>query len=249
MINKLIALLARKQLRKRNAMISELDETCMRLRTKLARSEKRCDELRAESLRRGKAKGEYAERIRGLEAAIARVQALHRETCPVARGRVATGFTCSMCDTLDQPAPDPELRRQLATATYTLTQCEAALARMRGRTEVANVRLERAEAALAQVQALAAAHPVTIDTALILAALDIPPRPAATEPPLLLPHDTATTLHRTLGQLLGDEDAQAIDRLRALHREEYGSCAECTHEYGVPYPCPTIRALDGEEQP
>lgn len=38
----------------------------------------------------------------------------------------------------------------------------------------------------------------------------------------------------------------AIARVRALHREEYGSCAECTHEYGVPFPCPTVRALDRE---
>lgn len=36
----------------------------------------------------------------------------------------------------------------------------------------------------------------------------------------------------------------AIARVRALHREEYGSCAECTHEYGVTSPCNTIRALD-----
>jgi hypothetical protein len=39
-----------------------------------------------------------------------------------------------------------------------------------------------------------------------------------------------------------------IKRARALHREDYGSCAECTHESGVPYPCPTIRTLDGQEQ-
>lgn len=40
-----------------------------------------------------------------------------------------------------------------------------------------------------------------------------------------------------------------IKRVRALHRDEYGcgSCAECTHEFGVPFPCPTIRALDGQE--
>lgn len=36
-----------------------------------------------------------------------------------------------------------------------------------------------------------------------------------------------------------------VHRIRDLHREEYGSCAECTHESGVPFPCPTIRALDG----
>jgi uncharacterized protein with gpF-like domain len=78
--------------------------------------------------------------------------------------------------------------------------------------------------------------------------------PAATqatdsEQPLFLPRAEVTTLHRTLGQLLGDEDAQAIARVRALHHEEYGSCAECTHEFSVPFPCPTVRAIDGEEQP
>lgn len=39
----------------------------------------------------------------------------------------------------------------------------------------------------------------------------------------------------------------AIARVRALHREEWGSCAECTDESSVPYPCATILALDGEE--
>lgn len=39
----------------------------------------------------------------------------------------------------------------------------------------------------------------------------------------------------------------AIARVRALHRNEYESCAECTHVFSVPWPCPTIRALDGEE--
>lgn len=41
----------------------------------------------------------------------------------------------------------------------------------------------------------------------------------------------------------------ALARVRALHRNEYESCAECTHESSVLYPCATIRALDGEEQP
>lgn len=43
--------------------------------------------------------------------------------------------------------------------------------------------------------------------------------------------------------------ARAIQRIRALHRNEYGSCWECTHESSVLYPCPTIRALDGDDQP
>jgi hypothetical protein len=41
----------------------------------------------------------------------------------------------------------------------------------------------------------------------------------------------------------------ALARVRALHRNEYESCAECTHESSVTYPCQTIRALDGEEAP
>jgi hypothetical protein len=73
------------------------------------------------------------------------------------------------------------------------------------------------------------------------------PAPAAApqaDAPLAIPHDMATTLHRTLGQLLGDQDAQAIARVRELHREDYGSCAECTSVFSVSWPCPTIRALD-----
>lgn len=38
-----------------------------------------------------------------------------------------------------------------------------------------------------------------------------------------------------------------IRRVRALHREEYGCCEHCTGLYGVPYPCPTILALDDPE--
>lgn len=38
---------------------------------------------------------------------------------------------------------------------------------------------------------------------------------------------------------------QAIARVRALHREEYGSCEHCTRADSVPYPCPTILALNG----
>jgi hypothetical protein len=39
----------------------------------------------------------------------------------------------------------------------------------------------------------------------------------------------------------------AITRVRALHRNEYGLCDECTGSHGVPWPCPTIRALDGDQ--
>lgn len=41
----------------------------------------------------------------------------------------------------------------------------------------------------------------------------------------------------------------ALARVRALHREEYGCCEHCTRADIVPYPCPTIRALDGQEAP
>jgi hypothetical protein len=36
----------------------------------------------------------------------------------------------------------------------------------------------------------------------------------------------------------------ALDRVRALHVNGYGLCDECTSSHGVPWPCPTIRALD-----
>lgn len=40
-----------------------------------------------------------------------------------------------------------------------------------------------------------------------------------------------------------------VRRIRELHREDYGSCAECTGPDGnlVRSPCPTIRALDQKE--
>jgi hypothetical protein len=37
---------------------------------------------------------------------------------------------------------------------------------------------------------------------------------------------------------------ERVARVRALHRNEYGSCSECTDVRAVPYPCPTIQALD-----
>jgi hypothetical protein len=45
-----------------------------------------------------------------------------------------------------------------------------------------------------------------------------------------------------------------IKRVRQLHRDweaDPGHCAHCQVADGnlVPYPCPTIRALDGQEQP
>ncbi|MFE2965533.1 hypothetical protein ACFXKC_18005 [Streptomyces sp. NPDC059340] len=47
----------------------------------------------------------------------------------------------------------------------------------------------------------------------------------------------------------------AADRVRALHRrnESTGECEYCSArdypDYAVPHPCPTIRALDGQEHP
>lgn len=49
-----------------------------------------------------------------------------------------------------------------------------------------------------------------------------------------------------LAEMLAAASAR-IKRIRALHRNEYESCAECTHESSVPFPCPTIRALNGEQ--
>lgn len=41
----------------------------------------------------------------------------------------------------------------------------------------------------------------------------------------------------------------AIQRVRELHKRTYEYCANCLDPqgFGVPYPCPTIRALDGEQ--
>jgi len=47
----------------------------------------------------------------------------------------------------------------------------------------------------------------------------------------------------------------AIARVRALHRrnENTGECEYCSFRdyptYAVPFPCDTVRALDGQEQP
>lgn len=41
-----------------------------------------------------------------------------------------------------------------------------------------------------------------------------------------------------------EEAAGSLDRIRQLHRNEYGCCSECTAEAAVLWPCPTIRALD-----
>ncbi|MYS15154.1 hypothetical protein [Streptomyces sp. SID4982] len=38
----------------------------------------------------------------------------------------------------------------------------------------------------------------------------------------------------------------AVARVRALHRQETGLCEHCTGEYGVTWPCATVRAINGE---
>ncbi len=39
-----------------------------------------------------------------------------------------------------------------------------------------------------------------------------------------------------------------IKRVRALHQQEYNACGWCsTNDRYTPWPCPTIRALNGEE--
>jgi hypothetical protein len=37
--------------------------------------------------------------------------------------------------------------------------------------------------------------------------------------------------------------------VRALHHDDYGLCHACTGSHGVPWPCPTIAALDGPKAP
>jgi hypothetical protein len=39
---------------------------------------------------------------------------------------------------------------------------------------------------------------------------------------------------------------KAIERVRKLHREEYGCCVACMGEASIPYPCDTITAMEGE---
>ncbi|MET9436939.1 hypothetical protein [Streptomyces sp. NPDC006551] len=45
------------------------------------------------------------------------------------------------------------------------------------------------------------------------------------------------------------EQAEAkVERVRALHRNDAGLCAECTGSHGEPSPCATIRALDEQQE-
>ncbi|UAX56791.1 hypothetical protein K5X85_29120 [Streptomyces sp. A144] len=59
----------------------------------------------------------------------------------------------------------------------------------------------------------------------------------------LMHHRTATLRRRA------ERAEAATDRVRALHREEYGLCTHCSHEDGVTAPCPTIQALGDSGQP
>ena len=55
--------------------------------------------------------------------------------------------------------------------------------------------------------------------------------------------DIAGCRNQQWPQRLGRAEA-VLARVRAMHREEYGSCEHCTGLYAVPWPCPTIQALD-----
>jgi hypothetical protein len=44
-----------------------------------------------------------------------------------------------------------------------------------------------------------------------------------------------------------DQTEAAVDRVRALHANEDGYCAHCKGEWGMRWPCPTIRALGGDD--
>ena len=59
-----------------------------------------------------------------------------------------------------------------------------------------------------------------------------------------LAQETRTSIDATRRR---EEHSQAIDRVRALHRGEYGICTECTEEAAVPWPCPTLDALDKDD--
>ncbi|MFE8961728.1 hypothetical protein [Streptomyces iakyrus] len=78
-------------------------------------------------------------------------------------------------------------------------------------------------------------------------------RPEAPPAPTPLEEAQATVeglrLRRAREALAEDEtnDAEAaVARVRALHTNGSGLCDECTGSHGVPWPCATIRALDGE---
>ncbi|MDT0608820.1 hypothetical protein [Streptomyces lancefieldiae] len=45
------------------------------------------------------------ERADRAEAALAEARRIHHETCPLARGNVDAGFTCSMCEALGEEQP------------------------------------------------------------------------------------------------------------------------------------------------
>jgi len=46
------------------------------------------------------------------------------------------------------------------------------------------------------------------------------------------------------------EQAEAtIAAVRALHHDDYGLCHACTTSHGIPWPCPTITAIDSPTTP
>jgi hypothetical protein len=47
---------------------------------------------------------EYGQGASALSWKLKRLRDMHRETCPLATGRVGAGFSCSMCEVLDAPA-------------------------------------------------------------------------------------------------------------------------------------------------
>ncbi len=67
-------------------------------------------------------------------------------------------------------------------------------------------------------------------------------------------HDRLYTAERALSRIreaLGTETlvtaaGVALNRVRALHRAENGWCWECTAETAIAWPCPTIRAIEGD---
>lgn len=57
------------------------------------------------------------------EQRLARARELHQQTCPLARGQVGTGFSCSLCDALDGQRPALDGGPTVAEAARDDQQC------------------------------------------------------------------------------------------------------------------------------
>jgi hypothetical protein len=68
--------------------------------------------------------------------------------------------------------------------------------------------------------------------------------------PHLAPHYQHAVDAAAAAERRAQQAEATVARVRALHQQEGDYCAICTEDYGrlsAPWPCPTIRALDGEQ--